>query len=109
MLKDQTMVSGQGRGRAGSSYYTHYNHTSDLKNVIEKLDLRENSTTTISLDAVAMYPSIIFAMVEWAINFMIFLVLTQQKVCDLFTKLIYNLYGTSHSLFQSFMSRFSNG
>ena len=26
MLKDQVMVSGQGRGYAGNSYYTHHNH-----------------------------------------------------------------------------------
>ena len=42
---------------------------SDLKNDIEKLDLKKNSTTTISLDAVAMYPSITFAMVKRAIKF----------------------------------------
>ena len=44
-------------------------HASDLKNDIDKLDLRENSTTTISLDAVAMYLSITFAMFKRAIKF----------------------------------------
>ena len=42
---------------------------SELKEEIEKLDLRKNETTTISLDIVSMYPSITFSMVKKAIKF----------------------------------------
>ena len=42
---------------------------SDLKNNLKRLNLRKHDTTTISLDAVAMYPSITFAMVKRAICF----------------------------------------